>query len=320
MKEKDTLEQIEFAHKAFSKLKEEKVKKLSKKYSNIIFSSIGKSGIVERIVHDLKPSVPVEVSYEGKISTVKKRSLVIIITYSGATADIINFYKKVQGLTDNIVVVTSSEALAEDAEKNGYYSLLLENKWNSSNSLFISLYSTLYLLKGVGILDIDDVYMEESIDKVRGFSQNHKAIRFADALQEKVPVVYDWDEFSGVGFAVINYFNLFAKMYAVRSTIPEAEYNDVEALCVKNDCIVPVFIYPKGDEFKKAFSLMKYIKNLSSNEVLEFEMPEGNKLSQIVFTIMFFELVSEKIADFKGIEPHSRDVVEKMRHFSSDIS
>jgi len=320
MKEKEVLNQIEIAYESVYSLKKKELEKYQKTVSNIIFSSVGKSGLIQRVIHDLGTKVPVETSQEEKVFDMNNRSLVLIVSYSGKTKEILKLYKNSAKKTKKIIVITSEKNLLDDANKNGFLTIDISSDYDSASANFLTLYAVIFLLNRLNLISIDKKEIEESIYSVGDFSKNFKTFKYADELADKIPLIYTWNEFSCLGLMICNYFNIHAKHFAIRSAIPEADYNEIEALAFGDSKIIPIFLMPNGDKYEKARLLMNTYRLMSQNMTcLPFDMSGKSKLTQIITTAMFFELVSERLGKIKKVNPSSRDAIgelrDKIKHF-----
>lgn len=315
MKEEEVLNQIESAYSSVYNISESKLKKYNNTPSNIIFSSVGKSGIVERIINNIGVNVPIEVASEDNFPDINNRSLVIIVSYSGKTKEILNFYEKAQEKTKKIIVITRRKRLLDNVKEKNFLGISLNQEYRSANSHFLTLYATIFLLNRLNLLKTNEKEIQESILEIGNFSKNFKTFKYADVLLDKIPLIYTWNEFSCLGFMISNYFNVHAKHFAIRSCIPEADYNEIEALGYGDNKIIPIFLLPKGKEFEKARLFMNTYRLMSSKKMncLSYEMNGDSKLTQIVTTAMFFELVSERLGKLKKIDPSSREYIEQLR-------
>ena len=91
MKEVAVLEQIREAKRVVKDLDLAVIKKFSKKFSNIVFSGIGKSGLIEKVVKDLGMEVPIETARANKAPDINSKSLGVVVSYTGLTNDILDF-------------------------------------------------------------------------------------------------------------------------------------------------------------------------------------------------------------------------------------
>lgn len=309
MKKEHVLDQIEYAHRAVSKVDKSLIKKFTRKNSSVSFSGIGKSGQVYRVIKNLGLDTPIEMAVSNNLSDLNSRSLGVVVSYSGITKDITDFYKNLQEKTDRIIVISSNIALIKNATKKGYLAVKLPDEFNSANSFFLVLYATLLILRKIKVLKLTEKYVEESITKVSSFSKNFKSYQLSNLLKDKIPLIYAWDDYSSLGYLIASSFNLHAKHYCLRSLIPEADYNEVEALAYGDDKVLPIFLMPPEVRARKVMDKVKaYAKDYEI-----FDQPKGNKLTQIVYTYMFFELVSKRLSEIKGVDSNSRDVVNGLK-------
>lgn len=319
MKEEEVLHQIETAHEAVDAIDKKVLESYTRKYSNIVFSSIGKSGLIERVVHDLGTETPVEVSSQSSMPDMNTRSLAIIISYNGKTDEIRQLYEYAQKKTKKLIVISGNEELIEDAKEKGFLAIKLPKGFYSSNSHFLTLFTTIFVMHHLDLLSIKQAEIEEAIITLGHFSKNFKSYKYAEDLLDKIPLIYTWNEFSSLGFIITNYFNLHAKHFAIRSTIPEADYNEVEALVQGDKKVMPIFLFPHGEEYEYARLMMNTFRMMATMDTLIYDMIGKSKLTQIVTTAVFFELVSERLAIKKEVDSTSRKSVaelrEKIKHY-----
>lgn len=307
MKNEEVLFQINVAEKATARIKE------NKKYQNIIFPAIEKSEIVESILEDLYPDIPfIAIEYDS-ISEIQENSLVVIQSYAGATPEIVSFYKKAQLKTKNILVLTSGKGLLEDARKKKFKVVELPTGYKSRASFFLLFFSVYFALARLGVFEIDKEGIEETKKIIAEFASNYKTFQFVHTLKSTVPAIYTWDQFHSIGSFVKFHLNVMAKMYAIHSTLPEADYTDIEALAYGDSHVTPVFIYPAG--LSNAQKIMNTVETIASKhaQVLHYTMVGNTSLAQVISAILFFKLVAQRLAIARGVDPYSRDAVQQIK-------
>lgn len=306
MKQEEVLLYIDIAEKAVTISSK-------KKYSNIILPAIEKSGVIQGLLEDLHPDVPILATEYDITSEITEDSLVIIVSYAGTTPEIISFYKQAQVYTKNILVITSGTALLTDAQKKKYKVVKLPKGLQSRSSFFLLFFATYFVLEKLSVVTIEKNSIEETKKIIHTFSSNYKTFQFVHHIKNTVPAIYTWDRFHSVGTLIKNNFNVMAKMYAIHSTLPEADYTDVEALAYGDPHVTPIFLYPAG--LKNAQKIMKSVELIAKKHatVLHYSMTGKTSLAQIISAILFFELVAERLAAVRGVDPYSRDVIMQIK-------
>lgn len=305
MKPEEALAQIEIAEKVTVKLSGRK------KYLNIVFPGIEKSGLIQAILEDLYPDIPIIVTEYDITAEIHSKSLVIIPSYGGTTPEILSFYKEAQKKTKNILVVTSNQKLLRAAIRNKHIPVKLPA--DTPASLFLLFFTTLFALSNLSVLKISASELAEAKAVIQGFSSNYKTFQYVEHLKNTVPAIYTWDQFHSVGAVVKHNFNVMAKMYAIHSTLPEADYTDIEALAYGDAHVTPIFIYP--GHIENAEKIMKTVEVIASKHsaVLHYHMPGKSPLAQIVSAILFFKVVAVRLAQSRGVDPYSRDAVKEIK-------
>jgi len=321
MKEKEVLKQIDDAIKSVKELNKSKdlLQKYQKQYNKIVFSSIGKSKLISNVLIDIDQNLNIKTSRSNKLENINQRSLVIIVSYTGKTRDIIEFYKYVQKKTKNIIIITSNISLINDGITKKYLTIKVPKGYSSTNSFYLMLYSTIFALKKLKLTSITNVQIKESIKKIENFSKNYKAIEFSNKLNNKIPLIYTWNSYPSLSALISRSFNIKAKSFCMINTLPEAGYNEIEVLAnskfsktnfnKSTKTIVPIFIYPKEKNKRIKMDLIKTY----SKESLSIEVPKGCLLTKIIYLNMFFELVSEKLAKKYHLDMNSDKYIESFK-------
>ena len=177
------------------------------------------------------------------------------------------------------------------------------------------LFAAIFLFHRLDLINISEEDIQEAIITVSQFSKNYQTFKYANELTKGIPLIYTWDEFSSIGRILKVFFNVHAKHFAMHSSIPEADFNEIEALSYGNPSVVPIFIYPAGERFHKARLLINTFKLMTSSKMtpLTFDMQGESSFAQITHATMFFEMVSERLAKKKKVQPESRRAIKDLR-------
>lgn len=201
---------------------------------NVVICGMGGSGIGGRIVSqwladDL--SVPVGFCQDYELPAyVNKHSLVIASSYSGNTEETLISLETAIQKGAKIVAVTSGGKLAEICRENGFDYVLVPGGNPPRTALAFSIVQLVAIFNRLGMC-ADERLAE--IKRAQGLlvtEQDHiraEAKELAEALKDKIPVVYATSEYEGLTIRARQQFNENAKKLCISHALPEMNHNEL---------------------------------------------------------------------------------------------
>ncbi len=165
----------------------------------------------------------------------------IVSSYSGNTEETLSAMEDALLLTKNIVCITSGGTLAETAAKKNLPHTIIPGGLQPRCALAYSLFPLLFTFINNGLLDKDAVQETEAaiaelmplLEKRSACysdynSNDNEALRIAEKLHGKIPVIYSADErLDSVNIRWRNQIQENAKNHAFGSFLPEMNHNEI---------------------------------------------------------------------------------------------
>ncbi|MBU1931892.1 hypothetical protein KJ965_04315 [Patescibacteria group bacterium] len=293
---------------------------LQGKVDNIVVSGMGGSAFTPEIVKTLfsdEIKLPYEIIREYHLpGYVNSRSLVIISSYSGTTAEAIACGKEALKRSSTVLIICSQREgselllLAKEKNLNGY---IFKETYNPSRQPRLGGGYTVCghagLLIKTGLLKTDFQGLKQAVESVQTISsldmkkplRTNPAKQLAEKLYKKFPVLIASEFLCGAIHGFANQLNESAKTNSVYHFIPEFNHHRMEGFEFpaefKNQgaCVFyPSDLYDK--RIQKRYQLTKDIVNQNGLVVLEYQPQAPDKIAQTLETVVFNSYVSYYLA------------------------
>lgn len=220
-------------------------------YDKIIICGVGGSGIVGDIIRALYLKVPVYTVRQNFPRWANKKTLCIIVSYSGDTAEAISLYNQAKKKGCKIIIITSDGKLKELSEKSRSEKIVLVPQG------YLSREALIYLL--IPIVNILKVNYSECFYIIKNFDRSI-ALKLARQLKGKIPVIYASSEnLKYVAYRWQCDFNENAKIFAHSHYFPELAHNEIEARLDSKFKVI-LLIDNETRQVKKASRILKPVK------------------------------------------------------------
>ncbi len=235
------------------------VPRFEKKFSQVTIIGMGGSYIAGLIMQNLlKNKIKVNV-YNTIPKIIPESSLVILISYSGNTKEILNAFNQLK--KENLLVISSGGKLLLTALKNKKKTLRIPSHLHQRFTLvyllvpLINFFSNFKLLKKSLVKKII-----KSLKKNRTQIEQ-EAKKLAVKLEDKLPLFYASEFFYPIAYRLQTSIEEDVKIICHSNVFPEIFHNELESLDENSH---PVLILDKNDvkPYKKQIEFFKnHIKN-----------------------------------------------------------
>ncbi|WP_299760267.1 bifunctional phosphoglucose/phosphomannose isomerase [uncultured Pontibacter sp.] len=296
------------------------------RYSNVVFSGMGSSGIAGNIVQAYvsdKLEVPVIVHKAYNLPYFVSHSTLFIATsFSGNTEETITNVREAMEADANIGFITSGGEMLRLAQKNNIPHIAVPGAVKHPRAgLGYTLVQQLYLLHYAGLLD--DTFKTELRQSITLLEEQVGSIKvqasaLASAFQGKLPVIYASDTFEAVAVRFQQQLNANAKQLAHVNKIPEMNHNEIEGwqnpeklfgqlvvLCIKTTY--------DNQRVRLRMDLTKPVFTRKGQEVLEIEAVGATFLEQVFYLVHLFDWVSMYLAELNGMDPNSNKNIDYLK-------
>ncbi|MDB3957100.1 SIS domain-containing protein [Candidatus Nitrosopelagicus sp.] len=263
-----------------------------KDIDHIVFAGMGGSGAIGDTISAILSKKKIHVTnVKGYLlpKTVDSKTLVIVTSVSGNTAEVMTILKDVKKTNAHVVGFSSGGFIEEYCKDNRVFFQKISMIHSPRASFTNFLYSILNILEPILPIQKNDILDSiKSLDEIRKniFSENltneNKALELAEFVRNIICIYYP----GGLRAAAIRYKNCLqenAKTHAVVEDIIESCHNGIVAW-EKESSVKPVLIQGRDDHIK-TIERFNILKEYFENKKIDYKVinsVEGNILSKIV--------------------------------------
>jgi len=299
-----------------------------KKFTNVVVSGLGGSGIGGTIVAEVvseEATVPIVVNKDYFIpGFVNENSLVIISSYSGNTEETLNAMQQAIEKKAMVVSITSGGKVVEIAQKNQFPYILIPGGMPPRSCLGYSLTQLLFILNAAGIISNRfEKELEHAVSLLEIEKANIKKIaaEVTEKLYNKTPVIYSTAGFEGVATRFRQQVNENSKMLCWHHVIPEMNHNELVGWVGKNENI-GVIIFRNSTDYSRTQSRIENNKEViagCTTTIIELFSKGESKLEKSLYLIHLGDWISLYMAQKRGVDANEVNVIDRLKGALSKI-
>ena len=304
------------------------------KVDNIVISGMGASAISGDIVQSLlrdKIDIPIYVTRQYDLPKwVHKDTLLLSQSYSGNTEETLHTFKHGHQKRCKIIGISSGGKLQEFCEKREIPHIKIPTGFPPRAATGYTLFSAIYALKKIGVLNIDiDHEIEETITVVNEFrNYNKKEVPEADNLSKqiakkiynKIPQVYGFDFYSPIAKRWCTQLNENSKLICRYDEVSECNHNDIIGWSMDPDvskkfsCVLFRDRENESIYMSKRLDFMKKLYEDIAGNVIEIH-PKGKKrLAKMMYAMYLGDFVSCYLGILRKIDPTPVDAITELKN------
>lgn len=243
---------------------------------------------------------------------VSASTLVILLSYSGTTEEVLSCFKEAKSRKTLISGITIGGKLAKGLQKDDTPFLLFDPKFNPAGQPRLApgymVLGLIGILNKLEMVSVSDQEVGQAISEVKNIQDKIKADakKLAEKIQGSIPVIFAAEFLSGNAHIIRNQFNETAKSFASYSLLSELNHHLMEGL--KNPLdkkLFVLFLFSDlySDRIKKRVELTKDV--VGKNGVLfdEYRAGGSTKLSQVLNVLSFGGYLTYYLAMLYGQDP-----------------
>ncbi|HTR80480.1 MAG TPA: bifunctional phosphoglucose/phosphomannose isomerase [Bacteroidota bacterium] len=308
------------------------------KVHNIVVSGLGGSAIGGDLLRSYladEIGVPIAVSRHYFLPKyVDERSLVVISSYSGNTEETISSLNDAGRRKAKILCITSGGEVKRIALKKKYPLIEIPGGLPPRAALGYSFFPTLIALSHLGFYRSKKKEISETVSLLKEKSKHYgdptspdnKALRIAETLHGKLPVVYSSaDRFDTVNVRWRGQFSENAKILAYGHVFPELNHNEIVGWEVLKDIMKKIHVIilrDKGDHgrVRLRMDITKEIIREFAAGITELQS-EGESLLARMFSLLYLgDWVSFYLAILNGVDPTPVKKIDYLKESLGKVS
>jgi glucose/mannose-6-phosphate isomerase len=302
------------------------------KIKNIVFAGMGGSNLPAHVIQSLSPlllKVPLEIIANYRLPQYSsKETLVILVSYSGNTEEIISCSQDAAKRECKVIVITTNGKLKEIALSEHWPVIILDEQLNRSHIPRYGIGLLLGAVMGLTIrLNPEAFRFVDPKEILRVIDKNLTALKsdrptadnpaksFALKNKGQSLIVFSANHLSGVGKISTNFFNETSKSFSAYFSIPDLNHHLLEGLAFPLNLkeqtrfiLLNSSLYP--DVIQKRFQITKDIL-IKQNFQLTVIKPESSEIiSQVFESLVFLIMISYYLSIVNKQDPGTNPWVD----------
>ncbi|MBD3252315.1 SIS domain-containing protein, partial [Candidatus Pacearchaeota archaeon] len=262
-------------------------------YNKIVFCGIGGSEIPGEIVKCLNLKIPVLTAKQELPNCIDRKTLCIVISYSGNTKETIKLYNQVRKKTSKILIVTSGGKLGNLKEKK----ILIPEDYIPRGALAYLLFPVLNVLK---------INYQECFKIIKNHDKEirEKSRELAHELRHRIPVIYvSGENLRCIGKRWTKELNENSKTFAHANFYPEVFHNEIEIHF--NSHFFRILLYDREDKLSRKASKM-----FNTHKV---RLHGKSLIARIIYGMYLGWWTSYYLAEISGIHYWTNNRIDELK-------
>lgn len=287
----------------------------------VLVTGMGGSAIGGDLLADLastSPSVPVIVIRSYRIPyALDQDTLVLSCSYSGNTEETLATFQQASSQGATIIAVSSGGALGREAQARSLPFFRIGYEGEPRSALGYSFIVPAVLLAKLGLLDTEGIGFEEAFAAVDSLVptlredvplSDNPAKQLAQALHNRLIVVYGSGIYSGVSRRWKTQFNENSKVPAYFESLPEAHHNAVVGLSLPDEVkelttALMLEPYEISPPMARRYEVTRELLDRDSIPHHTIKGMAGSPLAQMLTTTLVGDYTSYYLAILQGVDP-----------------
>jgi len=295
---------------------------------NIVVAGMGGSAIsgdILRTIFKGEGTVPIQVSRSYTLpGFVDEHSLVLVMSYSGNTAETLSSYEEAVKKGARIVTIASGGRLEGLGRENGHLHIRIPSGIQPRCALPYLLVPAMVLLNTMGLapaMGFDFLTTLGEYIRVlfpRNPEDNNIAKQVARLLHEKMVFIYGPVSLEPSLRRFATQINENTETHTFWNVFPELCHNEIVAWSnshLDNEKFIVLFRDKKQEAagLQKQIDLSQSIVLEEKATVLEIELREDDPLLNLLYSIILGDLVSVYMAILRGIDPSPVAIIQELK-------
>ncbi len=315
------------------------LRRLLKATTDAVFlAGIGGSAIPGDIIKDWAADSlrkPFEVCRAERLpARANKKSLVLVVSYSGETYETLNLFNDAKHRRAKIIVIASGGTLVEKA-RSARIPVLLVRQALQARAALPSLLTGVVVILGkfralpnlsrpLGAAADDLGRIMQALCPASSESEN-RAKQNARLLHDKRVIVYASERLAGVARRMKNQLNELSKLPAVFATLPESAHNEIEAwreLAQARPRTIPVFIDDGQGTREERLGIDTFklkLGEMGVDSAAEISSDAPDPMLALLSTLAQVDFVAYYIALLRGVDPVAVPAIDSYRKRLAEV-
>lgn len=249
---------------------------------------------------------------------VNEETLVVLVSYSGGTEEVLSALIQAASLQAKILGLTSGGKLGDVLKNNAYPAYIFNPKFNPSNQprmgLGYSCIGLLGLMKNLGLVSVETDFLNRALNSIKsanlefGLEKGVLSREVAKNLKDKSAIIVGAEFLAGNAHAFANQINENAKSLSAYHLIPELNHHLLEGLTnplTLKQTTLGFFLESSlySPKIKTRFEVTKKVLDKQSIPHQSLLLNSGDKFEDAFRALVFGSYVSFYLAIVYDLDP-----------------
>ncbi len=289
---------------------------------NILIVGMGGSAIGGEVLRDWlidRVSIPINTSQEYFTPAyVDEDSLVVVVSYSGATEETLSTFVEALSKRCMIVTVSSGGHLRSFSKKLGLPHISIPANLPAPRAaIAYTFFPLIALLEEFNVLKEIDEEFVETLDVLKQISEenssrtpsgDNEAKKIAFEIEDTIPIIYGFRQYKAVARRMKCQFNENSKVPSRFDVFSELNHNEIvgweaPSRCTKNFSVMLIRDPEEPPELNRRIEITKQIIAAKTHKVIEIHTRGEYALTKIFSTLLLGDFISIYLALLRGVDP-----------------
>lgn len=296
-------------------------------FNSVVIAGMGGSGIIGYTVSDFYKNVsevPVEFLRANRPPAyISEGVLAFIISYSGNTREMLNFYTECQKRNCHVIVITAGGKLERMAKNDGVPMIKLDGGFTPRSDILFAIGHSVAIIDaycGTHMMDLFVSAVRSAIPYAAILADtsdpHNQAMALAKKLSDKIPFIYGSESFGSLVNRWKCQINENAKIPAACGTFPEFNHNSLEGWYGNPyKSIIPLFL-GETDQFIDIAADIMASKN---NSFIMVPIPGESHQETIINGMVLGDYVSLYLADILSVDASPVYAIKQFKDRTADL-
>ena len=300
-------------------------------FSSVIFAGIGGSSIGGTLIADWlrdESNLPITISRSFKLPAfVDKKSLVIVVSYSGNTEETLSMLRDGLSAKSSIIIVTSGGEMEKISKMKDLTSIPIPKGLKPRAALPFQFFSIATALHNIGFYEKSWNEIGEALFNLKNIrdqnnenvsSNSNTAKKVAIQLYNKIPFVYGSQLLEGVAYRFRTQLNENSKVPAGSGNFPEAFHNmvlgsEADKKLINHLSLVLLQDQHDNIRMKEKIDRLKELYKKKTGDIIELKTTGEGRLSRMFSLIFTGDYVSTYLGFLNNTDPSSNWAIDQIK-------
>ncbi len=296
---------------------------------NIVGAGMGGSGMAPTVIGSLfrdELTVPFIISQDYNIPEfVNSNTLLIAISDSGETEEIISQYDQAKNKKAKIIVIGQGNSLIEKATEDKIPKHIYSTNVPARVSFAFMLGPSIACLENIGVVLEDKeeglkeaIKIVEELNREIGFNvltEKNIAKKIAIKLKTRIPILYIEPPFDSLGPRFAKMFNENAGMFAFYNRFPEARHNEIMSWASTSDFrrkFISILLRDNKENSMK--NEIDIVKRFLGYDVIELRASGKSKIARFFYLLHMTDMITFYEAILVNKDPSETPELKMLKH------